>query len=409
MRYLLLILLASSAAQSHSQPSQPLDLNEAIELALTRQPLLESQAFAIEAARESAVAASQLPDPKLKLGLQDYPVTGSGAFSLRRDNFTMLTFGIAQEFPREEKRKLLSNRELLAAGKASQELDLTRRTIARDAALAWLDVYYPEHAKALIRELGREAQTQIESAEIAYRAGRTTQADVLAEQVTLALLKDREADFAKQSAQSRAGLSRWIGTAASRPVQTRLPEQTPPPLDALLTLVESHPHLNTLDQETGIAQNEVALARQAYKPDWDLEVYYASRPEFSNFVGVRAGIDLPVFPKNRQDRTLASRLAELDRTRSLKDDALRNHQADVARYYAQWQSANDRLSGSFDRDILPTARARIEAALAAYQAGKADLASVLEARRAELDLRLQRLTLMVDKARALTQLQYFYE
>lgn len=405
-RYLLLVCLTSSPIAALAAP---LGINDARELALKEQPLLSSQEAEIIAAQESAVAAGQLPDPKLNAALRDYPVTGSDALSIRRDNFTMFTVGVMQEFPHEEKRKLLSNREMLAAGKASQELDLTRRTIARDAALAWLDVYYPEQAKVLIRELEREAEVQIESAEIGYRAGRKNQADVLAEQVTLALLKDKEADFSKQSARARAGLSRWIGSAASRPIEEKLPAQTPLPLDALLTLVESHPHLNTLDKQTDIAQNEVALARQAYKPDWNLEVYYAARPEFSNFVGVQVGIDLPVFPKNRQDRALASKLAQLDKTRSLKDDALRSHKADAARYYAEWQSASDRLSVFFDQDILPTARARIEAALAAYQSGKADLASVLEARRAELDLRLQRLALMVDKARALTQLQYFYE
>ncbi|MGH8728215.1 MAG: TolC family protein [Burkholderiales bacterium] len=405
-RYSLLFYLTSFTT---SALAAPLGINDARELALKEQPLLQSQQAEITMAQEAAVAAAQLPDPKLMAGLKDYPVTGSDALSIRRDNFTMLMVGVMQEFPREEKRKLRSNREMLAAGKATQELDLTRRTISRDAALAWLDVYYPEQAKALIRELEREAEVQIESAEIAYRAGRKTQADVLAEQVTLALLKDREADFSKQSAQARAGLSRWIGSAASREIEEKLPAQTLPALEALLAVVESHPHLNTLDKQTDIARNEVALARQAYKPDWNLEVYYASRPEFSNFVGVQVGIDLPVFTKNRQDRTLASRLAQLDKTRSLKEDALRSIKADATRYYAEWQSASDRLSVFFDQDILPTARARIEAALAAYQSGKADLASVLEARRAELDLRLQQLALMVDRARALTQLQYFYE
>jgi cobalt-zinc-cadmium efflux system outer membrane protein len=387
----------------------PLGINDARELALKEQPLLESQQAQITASQESAVAAAQLPDPQLMAGLKDYPVTGSDAFSVRRDNFTMLTIGVAQEFPREEKRRLRGEREMLGSGKAALELDVMRRTIARDAALAWLDVYYPEQAQALIRELEREAQLQIESAEIAYRAGRKTQADVLAEQVTLALLKEKEADFAKQSTRARAGLSRWIGPEASRPIEEKLPDEPPPTLEALLTLAESHPHLNTLDKQTEVAQTEVALARQAYKPDWNLEVYYAARPEFSDFVGVQVGIDLPVFPKNRQDRTLASKLAELEKARSLKEDALRILKADAARYYAEWQSASDRLSTFFAQDILPTARERIDAATAAYQSGKADLASVLEARRAELDLQLQRLALMVDKARALTQLQYFYE
>ncbi|MGH8718835.1 MAG: TolC family protein [Burkholderiales bacterium] len=405
-RYFLLICLTSWLTPTHAAP---LAINDARELALKEQPLLESQQAQITALQESAVAAAQLPDPKLMTGLKDYPVTGSDAFSVRRDNFTMFMVGVMQEFPREEKRKLRGAREMLESGKAALELDVMRRTIARDSALAWLDVYYPEQAQEIIRELEREAQLQIESAEIGYRAGRKTQADVLAEQVTLALLRDKEADFSKQSARARAGLSRWIGANASRPIEEKLPDQSPPALAALLTLVESHPHLNTLEKQTEIAKTEVALAQQNKRPDWSVEAYYAARPEFSNFVGVQFGIDLPVFPKNRQDRDIAGKAALLEKSRSLRDDALRSIKADAARYYAEWQSASDRLSVFFDQDILPTARARIEAALAAYQSGKADLASVLEARRAELDLRLQRLMLMVDRVRALTQLQYFYE
>jgi outer membrane protein TolC len=404
-RYLILILLASSLAAAES----PITINDARELALKEQPLLSGQEAEVVAAHESAVAAGQLPDPKLNAGLRDYPVTGSDAFSIRRDNFTMFTLGVTQEFPREEKRKLLSQRELLAAGKASEELDLIRRAVSRDAALAWLDVYHAEQATELVRELQREAEAQVESAEIAYRAGRRTQADVLSERVALTLLKDNEADFAKQSAQARAALSRWIGDAASRSIEKRLPGETPPPLAELLAIVESHPHLNTFDKQTDIAQNEIALARQAYRPDWNLEVYYAARPEFSNFVGVQVGIDLPVFTRNRQDRTLAAKLAQLERTRSLKDDARREHKADVARYYAEWDSANTRLSTIFDQQIAPAAKSRIDAALAVYQSGKSDLASVLEARRAALDLGLQELALRVDRARALTRLQYFYQ
>ena len=45
--------------------------------------------------------------------------------------------------------------------------------------------------------------------------------------------------------------------------------------------------------------------------------------------------------------------------------------------------------------------------LAAYRGGRGDLAPVLDARRMELDLKLQRLQLVADQATAYAQLLYF--
>ncbi|MBA2352767.1 MAG: TolC family protein [Burkholderiales bacterium] len=388
----------------------PLGLDEAAELALNNQPLLAGQQSAIKAAEQNAVAASQLPDPKLTGGLKDYPVTGSDALSFTRDNFTMLTVGVSQEFPRQEKRRLRGVREQLDAQQKAQELDLMQRTIRRDAALAWLDVFYPEQAMQLVRALQKESQIQIESLGIAYRAGKKSQADVLGENVTLDLLRDREAEYAKRAALARAALSRWIGEAADLPVSEALPElPEPPSLQRVLQQAENHPHLNNLSKQVEAAQNEVALARQAYKPDVRVDVYYGARPAFSDFIGVQVGVDLPLFTKNRQDRNLSSRLALLDKSQSLKEDASRAIKAEVRRYYAEWSSAEERTARYFDKAILPQARQRLEAAVAAYQSGRVDLASVLEARRAELDLQLQRLALQVDAAKAAVQLRWFLE
>jgi cobalt-zinc-cadmium efflux system outer membrane protein len=405
-RWTLLSFFVGFAAQASAST---LTLDEAQALAVSRQPLLLSQQAAIQAAEQSAVAASQLPDPKLTAGLRDYPVTGSDAFSLTRDNFTMLTLGVMQEFPRQEKRRLRGERGQLESQRDVQEFDVLRRAFRRDAALAWLDVYYPERAIEVVRELERESELQVESLEIDYRAGRKMQADVLGEKVTLELFKEREADFARQAERGRAGLSRWIGADATRPLAAELPATPPPPLGALLDQLPSHSQITSLDQQVEMAETELALARQAYKPDWSLELMYGLRPEFPDFVGVQASIDLPVFPKNRQDREFAAKLALFDKARLQREDALRVLQAEARRYYADWESAKERLSRFFDQAILPQARARTEAALAAYQAGRADLASVLEARRAELELKLQRLGLLVDRARAEMQLRYFSE
>jgi len=62
---------------------------------------------------------------------------------------------------------------------------------------------------------------------------------------------------------------------------------------------------------------------------------------------------------------------------------------------------------NFDARILPDARSRIDALLAAYQGGRAELAMVLEARRSYTEARLQRLTLEVTRAKARAGLEYF--
>src|SRR3546814_15233633 len=56
------------------------------------------------AAEEAAVAARQLPDPQLTIGIQNLPVTGSEAFDINADFMTMKTIGIMRTQVREAKR-----------------------------------------------------------------------------------------------------------------------------------------------------------------------------------------------------------------------------------------------------------------------------------------------------------------
>jgi len=52
-------------------------------------------------------------------------------------------------------------------------------------------------------------------------------------------------------------------------------------------------------------------------------------------------------------------------------------------------------------------RERVKTALAAYRGGRGDLASVLDARRVELDLKLKRQQIAADEGLAYAQLLYF--
>ena len=84
----------------------PLSLAETLKIAVARSQQIVSQRAMADAAREMVVPAGELPDPKLKVGVENVPTDGSDAWSLTRDFMTMSKVGLMQEFPREEKRRL---------------------------------------------------------------------------------------------------------------------------------------------------------------------------------------------------------------------------------------------------------------------------------------------------------------
>jgi cobalt-zinc-cadmium efflux system outer membrane protein len=398
----LMLVVATASAQD---AEAVLTLDAAVDLALTQQPQLEAQRAAADGARESVAAASQLPDPRLSFGISDLTITGPDSYSLRRESDTQIMTGISQDFPRGDSRRLRGVRAQHLADWQDSELQRLRRDIERETALAWIDAWKPERAQALALAAAEQAELQTQAADIAYRAGKASQSDLLAARVALEMLRDEIAADKQAAAHARNQLSRWIGAAAFRPLPPALPQRPLPALASLQQQMTSHPHLDANAKQVEVAQDEVALARQAYKPGWNVELDYGYRPEYADYATLKVGIDLPFFTHNRQDRELAARLAELNRMEALAEDGRRMHLAELRLNYRDWELLQQRLE-HFDQLILPQAESRGDAARVAWQSGAGTLMQVLDARRAALALRLQRLDLEADNARHLAQLRY---
>jgi len=385
--------------------SEPrLSLAEAVRLALENQPLLAEKRAAMESTQHSAAAAAELPDPRLTLGLANVPSNG---LSLTEEPMTTASIGIEQSIPGGDKRRLNAERARLETERSHAELQDSRRAVARDVALAWLGWYQPLQAKSLLHGLQREAQKQLEWQRIALGVGKGNLQQVLAVQGALDLLHDREAELDHQGAAAQAELARWIG-AAARGLPDALPQSTTrPELPALRERLAGHPRLAALDKALAAVQAEVALAREAVKSDWTLGASYGLRSAGrSDLISLQVARDLPLFPENRQNRLLAAKQAALEQARAQREDRLRSLSAELEKTYVEWHAAGERIAW-FDSAVLPHAAQRVEAALAAYQAVQSDLAAVLEARRAELEARLQRLALRVAQEKAQVQLQYY--
>jgi outer membrane protein TolC len=354
-----------------------------------------------------SVSAGQLPDPVLRLGVDNLPVTGPDSYSLTNDFMTMRRIGVMQEFPREEKRRLRSERSEREAERESASRQAMFANVQRDAALAWLDRYYAEQMRSVLEKLGDDTQALIGAAEAAYRGGRGSQTDVLAARATLVSLDDRRSLLERQLRTAKIMLARWIGADAERDLAGQ-PNIQSLHFDVarLDDELQHHPQLAALAKQVALADTDVRLARAAKKSDWSVELAYQQRgPSFSNMVSIGVSIPLQIAPGDRQDRELAAKLALAEQTRAQLEDALRMHTAEVRAMIAEWESDRERLN-RIETSLIPLAAQRTGAALAAYRGNTGTLSAVLEARRNEGDARMQALQLAADTGRVWAQLNY---
>ena len=366
-----------------------------------------AQEAAISASRHMAAAAGHLPDPTFRAGLENVPVTGQDRFNLNSDSMTMLRVGLMQEITGSDKLRLRSERFELEAEKSEVERNATLASIQRDSAIAWLDRYYADAMVRLVGEQIAQSKLEIEAADSAYRAGRGTQMDVFNARSNLASLEDRASEARRRLANSRVALARWIGDEALRPLADK------PALDTtrihghhLPTELASHPMVALLSRQEQIATIDARLATANRSADWSLEVAYQSRGSpYSDMVSVGVSIPLQWDHANRQDEEIASKVALADQARALREEALRAHLAEVEAAIGEWDDDRARL-GRYEAEIIPLARERSDAALAAYRGAKASLADVLAARRSEIDTRAQALQLEADAARLWARLNF---
>ena len=401
----LALLIGASSLGVQAQPT--LNLDQALRLAQDRSRQLRAQEFAAAAAREMSAAAGRLPDPTLKAGLNNLPVDGADRFSLTRDFMTMRSISLMQELTRDDKRRARSARydreaELAETGRAAALADLRR-----DTAMAWLDRHFQERMRDLLRDQRSEAALQIEAAEAAYRGGRGTRAEVFAARSAVAQIDNRLRESEAQIASARTRLARWIGADAEQDLAA------PPPLDAapldaasLEARLEHHPQVAVLARQEAVARADVDLATSAKRPDWSVELMFSQRGSaYSNMVSLNVSIPLQWDQKNRQDREVAARLALAEQLRAQREEATREHVAETRIWVLQWQSSRERLA-QYDGALIPLATERTRAALAAYRGASSPLAAVLEARRMEIDTRIERLRLEMEAAGLWARLEY---
>jgi len=397
----------AGAAAEPASPYPLLSLDGALRIAQQRSQALIAREHAGEAAREMAIAAGRLPDPVLRLSLDNVPIEGSQRFSLGDDFMTMRSIALTQTVTRADTRRARRARFEREADAAHATGTLALTSLRRDTALAWFDRHFAQQLLDLLSAQREEAALQIVAAEAAYRAGRGTQTDVLQARSALAGMDERILAARARVTNARTMLARWVGEAAFAPLAAApsIARTTLAP-DALAQRIEEHPDLVLLAAREALARAEAEVARQARHADWSVSLMYSQRgAAFADMVSLGVSIPLPWDRGNRQDRELAAKLAQVNQVRAEREELSREHFAQTQRWVEIWRSNLARLQ-DYDRALIPLAAERTQAALAAYRGGGSTLGAVIESRRMEIATRIERLRIEMEAAASWSELEF---
>ncbi len=349
--------------------------NAALERAAGSAPSVQANTAGVEASRSSAIAAGQLPDPTLSVGIDNFPISGPPAFTLGRDEMTMARIGVEQAFPNPAKRRAQRGRAQAEIGVAEASLAVEAQNIRLETALAWVDLYYAKRRLAQLQLLDESLgnlQATV-SARLASGSARPSQA--LEPEQLRAAVNDRRSELTAEVAKAQARLARLTGDAQADV------SGDPPVLEvdgpALRAKLDTLPRLQALDAETRIADADTELARADKRPDWRVGTSYGRRdPAFGDMVSVTVSIDLPFFGKRRQDPLIAARESEASRARLLREAGERELLAALDGDLADHAMHHQRLMNA-RQTLVPLAKRRGELDMASYAAGRLDLGSAL--------------------------------
>lgn len=401
-----LSLLFTGVAAAQSSPST-LTLDAALDAAQAQSKTLQAQDAATHAARELAVSAGRLPDPVLKLSVDNLPIEGPMRWSLTKDFMTQRSIEWMQTVTGSAKRRARSVRYEREAETASSLRDMQKTRLRAQTASAWLDRYFLEQQLGLLQRQ-RDAYSRItEAVESAYRGARSNQEDVLEARAAVARIDDRMHEARADLANAQAFLRRWVGEAAIQALGS------PPRLDRTraseqqITLqVNLHPDITVLDARERAALAEADVAKHEKQADWSWSLMYSKRGgSFGDMVSLGVSIPLQWDQANKQDRELTAKLQELEQIRLEREDLRRERLFELQRLISNWQGGLARLA-EYDATLIPLATDRVAVMEAAFRSGKVPLAAVLDAHGGVIDTQLERLRIERQTAAWWAELEF---
>jgi outer membrane protein TolC len=402
--------LAACGAPVAVRAAQTLGLADAERVAIQRDAVLAQLAAESAGMRQRAIAEGSLMDPRLRVGAVNVPVND---WSLTAEDMTMVEVGVSQEFPSGRTRSLARQRmEQISTASLAAAQD-RRRAVQREVRRVWVELAWIGAARELVDGQVQWVEQMRNAARARYASGEGRQIDLLQAGLDVAMLREQRLDLDREEAMQRAQLARWLGEEdAARAGPFILPARAElPPLATLQAGLETHPAQQDYERRIEAAQTGVALAEQATRPGWMLDLSYGFRggemdgKPRPDMVTAMVSVDLPFFRSGRTSAEIDAARAEAEGLHEMHTDHQREMRAMLAEAWTVVQRTGE-IEQYYETDLVPLAEQTVKAAMLAYRSNRAMFDDVVEARRVALETGMKRLRMAADRAQAQYQIDY---
>ena len=371
---------------AHSVATTTLALDDAVAIALSGNPGLAAMQARARALAEVPSQVGTLPDPTLSFGLLSVP---TDTYSLSQEAMTQTQIGIGFTLPFPGKLGLREQVAELEADTAGNDVDEKRLVLVRGVRSTWWNLFYLDHALAIVQRNRSLLREFVSVAETKYKTGLGMQSDVLLAQVELSKLLDTEIAVRASRRSQASALNALLGRDAN--IAVALPQQAnetlPPAPDSanLIKLAESSRPLIVSRRNTLAAANDrTQLAEKDIYPDLRLGASYGFRRDAPNgttradLASITLNVNLPLFAGSRQDKAVSQRRAEAQKEEYSLQDAKVQVGNEIEQAMAEYLAAREQAS-LYKSGIIPQASQTAAAMMAAYQVNKVDFLNLVRA------------------------------
>ena len=405
----LVLTLAAAASAQTPEPLPGASVESLLQLARQRNPELAAMRHEASAATERVLPAGALMDPRLKVELQDLTKAGEQGVTLLPSNVGGTVYTLTQELPWAGKRELRRDIAKLDADAAQARERQTWAELAARIKALFVQRYLVLANQRLASE-NLDLMLQLERVmQVRYAGGLAAQQDITRIHVEHTGMRAELVALSAEWRQTQARLNLLLGrpadAALAAPLALRpLPDPAQLEFAALSErLRQANPQLLLENSRVKSAEKTRDLSYRSRYPDFTVGVNATQRQSAIREWGVMVELNLPI-----RDGVLKSQEREseamLAAARARQESAANQAKAELLDKLLALESARQ-TEHLMRFSLLPQADLTWRAALAAYENGKADFATLLDALRQVRQARQSQLKAQVEAQMQLAEIE----
>ena len=406
----LALLITSASVVALADESVPgASLDSLLSLARERNPEYAGMRLEAQAASERIEPAGNLPDPKLRVELMDITKMGEQNPTLLPANVGSARYTFMQDVPWFGKRDLKRDIANWEAQGANGRALGTWVELSSRIKSGYAQFYYLHQSERLTKEI-LDLMSRLEQvAQARYAGGLAAQQDVIRAQVEQSNMKNELIALENEQRMVRARLNALVARPANAqlmaPQNLRpLPKESQLEYSVLEVRVrDRNPQLFAQEAQLRAAQTNRDLTYKNRYPDFTLGVFPTQYGSTWKDWSLMVELNIPLQQSSRrsQEREAEAMLAA---AQSRKETTANQILGELVENLSGLDAAR-RTEMRTSTDLLPRAELTFKSALASYENGKVDFATLLDAQRQIRQAKQNQIKAQVDAQTRLAEIE----